>query len=183
MLSSVDLPEPEGPRTATNSPGWTIMSTPRSAWTAWLRPARYARATPSRRMTGGRLRPAGSESIAFTALPPGNHDFARLHAGEDFGHSPVAQPGLDRTRSRTATVQDEHCSRRRALRLSELECAGRDQHRVGAAIGNESDASRHPWQQRRAARVHGAQDGVGHDVLRRIPEWLDRRDVSGKGCS
>ncbi len=31
---SVDLPEPEGPISATNSPRSTVMSIPRRAWTA-----------------------------------------------------------------------------------------------------------------------------------------------------
>src|SRR3954447_22663140 len=33
MLSSVDLPQPDGPITATNSPGVTVKSTPRNART------------------------------------------------------------------------------------------------------------------------------------------------------
>ena len=33
MLRSVDLPQPDGPITATNSPGSTVKSTPRSART------------------------------------------------------------------------------------------------------------------------------------------------------
>jgi len=34
MCISVDLPEPEGPMTATSSPAWTSIETPRSASTA-----------------------------------------------------------------------------------------------------------------------------------------------------
>ena len=31
----VDLPDPEGPITATNSPRSIVTDTPRSAWTVW----------------------------------------------------------------------------------------------------------------------------------------------------
>ncbi len=39
MLSSVVLPQPEGPRTETNSLSLKLMLTPRSAWTL-ISPAR-----------------------------------------------------------------------------------------------------------------------------------------------
>ena len=55
MLSSVDFPQPDGPITATNSPGLTVKSTPRSA------------------RTGA---PSDSKRLAQTA---GDHDRSRRH--------------------------------------------------------------------------------------------------------
>ena len=52
MCISVDLPEPEGPVTATNSPGSTSKSHPRSARTV-TSPTTYVLARFLTDMTGG----------------------------------------------------------------------------------------------------------------------------------
>ena len=36
MFIKVDLPEPEGPMSATNSPRWMSRDTPLSAFTTWV---------------------------------------------------------------------------------------------------------------------------------------------------
>src|SRR5260221_292340 len=48
----VDLPEPDGPMSATNSPGRTSRSAPRRAWTMLSFPMRYVFVTPRSWMTG-----------------------------------------------------------------------------------------------------------------------------------
>src|SRR5215470_12595992 len=71
---SVDLPEPDGPMSATNSPRRTLRSIPRSAWTAlpfapntFVRPVvsmmLVMRFRSSRRGTGGIDKTPGNSSV------------------------------------------------------------------------------------------------------------------------
>src|SRR5208282_4577123 len=54
MFISVDLPEPDEPMMATNSPGWTVRLMPRSASTL-TSPMTNVRATSSTLITGSSL--------------------------------------------------------------------------------------------------------------------------------
>ena len=57
MFISVDLPEPDEPMMATNSPGWTVRLMPRSASTL-TSPTTNVRATFSTLITGGAPEPS-----------------------------------------------------------------------------------------------------------------------------
>src|SRR5512140_607222 len=63
MLTVLDLPEPEAPVMATNSPGRICRSTPSSART-WASPSPYTRETPRSSSRGsGRVEGAGPASL------------------------------------------------------------------------------------------------------------------------
>src|SRR5690606_18614336 len=84
---SVDLPEPEGPTTATYSPGSTRRLTPRRACTT-VSPIRYERVSPSASTAGTLMARPPAPSWQALALGdqvgPAHHD-----------HVPGPEPGAD----------------------------------------------------------------------------------------
>src|SRR5919198_156887 len=69
MLSSVDLPEPDGPRMANQSPGQMVRLTSRNAWTGASPPK--VRETPMSSTTGWRSgEPGPSTGMASASAPP-----------------------------------------------------------------------------------------------------------------
>src|SRR5262245_10403674 len=123
MFMRVDLPEPDGPMTATYSPSTMRNETPARACTSSA-PTRYVRcrSTSSRRTpTGGSLAAARVASarlldvhsltrleVAKHLIRTGDHLLARLEIARNLDVGLARDPGRHLAELRAALDQDEH---------------------------------------------------------------------------
>src|SRR5262245_124623 len=114
MFISVDLPEPDWPITATNSPASTVSEIPLSTGT-FISPIRYVLLTFSRVTIGGAIDSLSQfRRQAPSRIPPGairavvDHDLvAILHvAFGDLRDLAIRDPGLDQAAHRRPVHQE-----------------------------------------------------------------------------
>src|SRR5262245_14297811 len=112
MFIIVDLPEPEGPITATKSPAAIVRSTPRKAWNA-PSPEPNVLVMPRSSISAESIAPCTPASRRRRSLRTGrelarDHGFALLEvAADDFGLHAVRVASLHRDAFRLA-VRTEH---------------------------------------------------------------------------
>ena len=163
MFISVDLPEPDEPMIATNSPRWTVRLTPRSASTS-TSPMTKVRVTFSTLMTGcansflaalsdyhltGAARQAPARLLAAPAALGGDDPSPGWSSPcDDLGEVPVVEPGNDGDRDRltSRSTQTRCCPLVGACRARPPR--GR---RAYTAAPGRARAARCPFDRRRSA--------------------------------
>src|SRR5262245_32017966 len=161
MCMKVDLPEPDGPVTARNSPVWTSRFTPRSAFTS-TSPTTYVLTRLLTEITSDISLPASSAAPTGCATEPSGRSTSALVLLERIAGVVVVLAGL-----RTNAAKAGHTGHDFSIRL---DVAG-NQFRVGAV--RNSEAYRHGLQLLVDVEPHAAVRR--HDRRKRWEECVDGR--------
>ena len=155
MFINVDLPDPDAPTIATNSPRAMSRSTSRSA-AIDPSPERNSRRTPRREMSASDIahKPSGrrrhGRGLRLRRAPADDDPFARLEPGADLAARLVVEPDLHRAAIETAVGVDD-LDEALAVGVRRRKRRGRDRHHALGLAEHDPHLGRHV----------GAQHAVG----------------------